>query len=280
MKKHYLLGGGLAVVAVLLGGVGLWVWKERPSDPHGLTVEGAKDGQEEAASAERSEPVTQQEEQKDGEAQTSEEDGEPAARGKASEETEKTEAAPATSGPAAPPADDRPAETREEEAKKKTSSSKSDASLKIVDRLVDFGYVAPSKPRSIDTIILHSSYDAIGSDPYSIKGIIKEYEDYGVSAHYLIGRDGTVYRLVKEENVSYHAGVSSVPDGRTNVNGFSIGIELVNTLEGAYADAQYAAVKKLIADLKKRYDIKYVLGHDDIAPGRKTDPWNFDWKRL
>jgi hypothetical protein len=153
-------------------------------------------------------------------------------------------------------------------------------SLKIIDRLMDSGYAVPAKPRTIDTVILHSSYDALGDDPYSVKGIVKEYEEYGVSAHYLIARDGTIYRLVKEENVAYHAGVSRVPDGRTNVNDFSVGIELVNTKTGEYSDEQYAAVKKLIASLKKKYDIGYVLGHDDIAAGRKTDPWNFDWRRI
>lgn len=150
----------------------------------------------------------------------------------------------------------------------------------IQNKLVNFGFSVPSKPRVIDTIILHSSYNSLGKDPYSIDAIVDIYESYGVAAHYLIGRDGTIYRLVKDENIAYHAGMSQVPDGRKNVNDFSIGIEIVNTLDGEYTDAQYASTKELVGSLKEKYDTKYVLGHDDIAPGRKTDPWNFDWKKL
>lgn len=169
---------------------------------------------------------------------------------------------------------------KKEDSKTSNEQKESETKLSVRDRLVNFGFAVPRRPRTIDTIILHSSYDALGDDPYSISGIIKEYGDAGVAAHYLIGRNGTIYRLVKEENVAYHAGVSKVPDGRTDVNGFSIGIEMVNTLEGKFTDEQYAAVKRLIKDIKSRRVIKYVLGHDDIAPDRKTDPWNFDWKRL
>ncbi len=155
-----------------------------------------------------------------------------------------------------------------------------DSSFTIVDRLVGFGYSVPKKARSIDTVVLHSSYNALGGDPYSVSKLIDEYKEYGVSAHYLIDREGGVYRLVADQNVAYHAGTSKMPDGRTNVNDFSIGIELMNTMEGKYTDAEYTAVNALIASLKKQYPIKHVVGHTDIAPGRKTDPWNFDWKRL
>ncbi len=110
--------------------------------------------------------------------------------------------------------------------------------------------------------------------------MIAEWRDAGVAPHYLVDRDGIVRRLVKDEDIAFHAGVSQVPDGRKNVNGFSIGIEIINTLDGAYTDKQYASVKNLLVFLKNRYTIKYVLGHDDIAPGRKTDPWNFDWIRV
>lgn len=101
-----------------------------------------------------------------------------------------------------------------------------------------------------------------------------------MSAHYLIDRKGVIYHLVADKNIAYHAGVSKMPDGRTGVNDFSIGIEMMNQEETSYTDAQYGAVNNLIAYLKGKYPIKYVVGHDDIAPDRKTDPWNFDWKRL
>jgi len=152
--------------------------------------------------------------------------------------------------------------------------------FRIENRLMSSGFSVPSKPRSIDTIVLHSSYDLNGADPYSVSGIVKEYEDYGVSAHFLIDRKGTIYRLVEDKNIAYHAGVSKMPDGRQSVNNFSLGIEMMNTETGRFTEAQYTAVNNLIASLKKQYPIKSVVGHQDIAPGRKTDPWNFDWKKL
>ncbi|NTV55315.1 MAG: N-acetylmuramoyl-L-alanine amidase [Candidatus Moranbacteria bacterium] len=162
--------------------------------------------------------------------------------------------------------------TTAEEPKKTTG-------LSVTDRLVSFGYENRSS-RSIDTVIVHSSYDALGNDPYSVSGVIAEYKEYGVSAHYLIDRKGTIYRLVEDHDVAYHAGVSKTPDGRSGVNAFSIGIEVLEKDTDSPTSAQYESLRLLIASLKSKYSIKYVLGHSDIAPGRKTDPWGFDWKEL
>ncbi len=152
--------------------------------------------------------------------------------------------------------------------------------LPIQLQLLRFGYRTPPVPRGIDTIVLHSSYNAQGGDQYSVDKTIAEYEQYGVGAHYLIDRSGTIYRLIEETNIAYHAGSSKMPDGRKNVNDFSIGIEMIATEESGYTDRQYTAVNSLIADIKSRYKIKSIVGHMDIAPGRKTDPWKFDWKKL
>lgn len=150
---------------------------------------------------------------------------------------------------------------------------------RIIEDLVGWGYQKAGN-RSIDTIIIHSSYDAISGNPYSYTGILDEYKGFGVSPHYLIDRDGQIYRLVEDKNIAYHAGVSKMPDGRTNVNSFSIGIEIMNTKTSKFTDKQYAALKYLIGFLKGKYSIKNVLGHDDIAPDRKDDPWNFDWSKI
>lgn len=152
--------------------------------------------------------------------------------------------------------------------------------ISIKNRLVPFGYEAPKSPRTIDTIILHSSYNSTGGDEYSIDKVIGIWKSYGVAPHYMIDRKGNISRLVADKHIAYHAGVSKVSDGRTNVNDFSIGVEMLNSESDKYTDAQYAAVRGLIAELKGKYDIEYVLGHDDIAPGRKTDPWNFEWKKI
>jgi hypothetical protein len=153
------------------------------------------------------------------------------------------------------------------------------ARLAITTRLMKSGFAVPAKARTIDTIVLHSSYNPNG-DAYSVDEIVKIYEGYGVSAHYLIDRNGTIYQLVEDANIAYHAGVSKMPDGRKNVNDFSIGIEIMNKEETKPTAAQYTAVNALVTSLKKKYPIKSVVGHSDIAPDRKTDPWNFDWKKL
>lgn len=150
----------------------------------------------------------------------------------------------------------------------------------ILNRLVNWGFTQ-TNGRQIDTIIIHSSYNATGGDPHSVDAIINnEYKPNGVSPHYIIGRDGTIYRLVPDEDIAYHAGASKMPDGRTNVNNFSIGIEIVETMSESPSAAQYAALNSLINYLVGKYPIKHILGHSDIAPGRKTDPWNFDWGKI
>lgn len=159
------------------------------------------------------------------------------------------------------------------------SDGSKESSLNIINKLASAGFQKYSG-RKIDTIIIHSSYDAIGDNPYDVDGLIKEYKSYGVAPHYLINREGKIYRLVEEKNIAYHAGAGQLPDGRTNINEISIGIELMNTKDDKFTPGQYEALKKLIENLKLRYSIKYVLGHNQIAPGRKDDPWNFDWGKI
>ena len=173
-----------------------------------------------------------------------------------------------------------PAETPKTDTLKeapKTSSGSS--SMKIVNKLMSSGF-QKSSGRKVDTIIIHSSYCAVSTDPFDVGCVIGEYKDNDVSAHYLIGRDGTVYRLVDEKNIAWHAGVAKVPDGRTDVNSFSIGIEMINTKTDKFTSDQYSALNSLLAQLKSEYSIKYIFGHNQVAPGRKDDPWNIDWSKV
>ena len=163
---------------------------------------------------------------------------------------------------------------------KEADEGKAVTETDIVDRLMSTGFAVPAKARTIDTIVLHSSYNSLGGDPYTVGKLVEIYESYGVSAHYLIDRGGKIYRLVGDQNIAYHAGASKMPDGRKNVNDFSVGIEIMNQEDTEYTKAQYEAVNTLVGTLKKKYGIKYVVGHGDIAPDRKTDPWNFDLKKL
>ncbi len=161
-----------------------------------------------------------------------------------------------------------------------TVKAPQEAKMEVIERLMTTGFAVPKKARTIDTIVLHSSYNPNGGNAYGVSELVNIYESYGVSAHYLIDREGTVYRLVEDKNIAYHAGASKMPDGRQDVNAFSLGIEIMNKEDTQYTKAQYEAVNDLVATLKQRYGIKYVVGHGDIAPTRKTDPWNFDWKKL
>jgi len=110
-----------------------------------------------------------------------------------------------------------------------------------------------------------------------------EIESLKVSSHLLIRRDGQVIQFVPFDKRAWHAGQSRFED-RDDCNDFSIGIELEGTDELVYEESQYQQLAGVIQVLMKQYsDInpKRVVGHSDIAPGRKTDPGPaFDWAKL
>ncbi len=107
-----------------------------------------------------------------------------------------------------------------------------------------------------------------------------------VSCHYLVAEDGQILRMVPEEKRAWHAG-RSYWRGNQNLNGSSIGIEIVNPGHEfgyqPYPDQQIDALIPLVADIMKRHGITRgnVVGHSDIAPTRKQDPGElFPWGRL
>ena len=101
-----------------------------------------------------------------------------------------------------------------------------------------------------------------------------------VSAHFFIRRDGEVVQFVSTEDRAWHAGVSCW-QGRERCNDFSVGIELEGCDTVPFEAVQYERLIALIAALRQRYPIRGVVGHSDIAPGRKTDPGPcFDWDVL
>jgi AmpD protein len=100
-----------------------------------------------------------------------------------------------------------------------------------------------------------------------------------VSSHFLIYRDGAIVQFVPCISRAWHAGSSSWR-GRERCNDFSIGIELEGTDIDAFEDAQYESLVQVTRAVRARYPIVDMLGHSDVAPGRKTDPGTgFDWKR-
>lgn len=98
-----------------------------------------------------------------------------------------------------------------------------------------------------------------------------------VSSHFLVRRDGSVIQFVPCTRRAWHAGVSSW-SGRQRCNDFSIGIELEGSDFEPFTKRQYAALTRLTRQLKRKFPIRDIVGHSDIAPERKTDPGPFfDW---
>ena len=108
------------------------------------------------------------------------------------------------------------------------------------------------------------------------------HTDAQVSAHYVLGPDGTVWHLVDESDRAWHAGAGAWGPV-TDVNSRSIGIEISNTGSTPFAAKQMDALDTLIDEIMQRHAIppERVIGHSDMAPGRKIDPGaRFDWMRL
>lgn len=101
-----------------------------------------------------------------------------------------------------------------------------------------------------------------------------------VSAHFWVRRSGEVLQFVGVQGRAWHAGRSSW-QGRDNCNDYSVGIELEGLEGDTFEPAQYHALAQLLRDLCQRWPITTVVGHEHVAPGRKTDPGpGFDWPGL
>jgi N-acetyl-anhydromuramoyl-L-alanine amidase len=101
-----------------------------------------------------------------------------------------------------------------------------------------------------------------------------------VSAHFLIRRDGELIQFVSCLKRAWHAGIS-IWENRERCNDFSVGIELEGCDFEAFEEKQYDKLNVLLKSLKLIYPIEHIVGHSDIAPGRKTDPGPFfDWQKV
>ena len=106
--------------------------------------------------------------------------------------------------------------------------------------------------------------------------------DLALSAHFYIKRSGEIVQFVETRHRAWHAGESRFR-GRSRVNDFSIGIELQGSDHDEFEMAQYLNLARLTRCLLLAYPkiaLDHIIGHSDIAPGRKTDPGPyFDWHR-
>jgi N-acetylmuramoyl-L-alanine amidase len=147
---------------------------------------------------------------------------------------------------------------------------------------IDTRHSAVSQESRVRYLILHFTWEGFGDS-------LKVLTEGKVSSHYLVDIDPPrIYRLVDEDRRAWHAGVSRW-GAETMLNSSSIGIEIVNLGDredpsyAPYPAAQVDAVVALVRDIQRRHDIKphRILGHNDIAPQRKTDPGpRFPWRRL
>lgn len=135
----------------------------------------------------------------------------------------------------------------------------------------------------VDTVVIHTMYHPQAEAYFSPELCLHWLQQCGVSAHYLIDRGGEVWRAVPEEALAWHAGPSRMPfphDSREKVNDFSLGIELLATESSGITEQQMTSLECLLRDVSRRWNIRAILGHNHIAPLRKTDPWGFDWAQL
>ncbi|HCU85181.1 1,6-anhydro-N-acetylmuramyl-L-alanine amidase AmpD [Methylophilus sp. UBA6697] len=149
------------------------------------------------------------------------------------------------------------------------------------------------QPAEVDMIVIHNI--SLPPDHYGGPGIMQlftnqldpqEHPYYAeiahlkVSSHFLIRRTGELLQFVSCNQRAWHAGLSQW-QGRERCNDFSIGIELEGSDIEVFEDVQYITLQALINALRQRYAIRHIVGHSDIAPGRKTDPGPFfDWQRI
>ena len=129
-----------------------------------------------------------------------------------------------------------------------------------------------------DLIVLH--FTAMTSVKAAIARLCDP--EIEVSSHYLVSPSGKVIQLVDEAQRAWHAGAGSWGECR-EVNSRSIGIELANDGHSAFPADQMKILEKLLGAVMDRWNIppERVIGHSDMAPGRKTDPGpRFDWQRL
>lgn len=136
----------------------------------------------------------------------------------------------------------------------------------------------PKDPgRKIACVVIHAT---VGAREPSLQWMCNP--ESKVSAHYLVDKIGGIFHLVHEQNLAWHAGESTF-EGQTNVNAFSVGIELENANDGKdpYPSAQLESCADLVSAICNEHGIHpgAVVSHASIAlpAGRKTDPAGFPW---
>ncbi|MBX7244253.1 MAG: N-acetylmuramoyl-L-alanine amidase [Candidatus Sumerlaeaceae bacterium] len=187
--------------------------------------------------------------------------------------------------------------------------------LELIDHPIDTKcYGDRDATASVEYIMLHFCSDVIEnpSNPFNVDRIYGIFTFAGVSAHYLIDRDGNIHKMVDESKRAFHAGNGNIdwaPQVKGQMNQNSIGIEMTavgspkdmkifmsetkyNDFKTSYpqhigfTDAQYKSLARLISDIRRRnpkipFDRYHIIGHSEWAPSRRSDPGElFDYSRI
>lgn len=136
----------------------------------------------------------------------------------------------------------------------------------------------PRKAPAIYGIVLHATADG-GNEAGTLTWM--QSPRSRTSCHLLVGRTGYVTRLVGDHQRAWHAGRASWR-GKSDVNSITLGIEIANRNDGEpYTDAQYGRVAEIVAHYcRQGLTLADVVSHGEIAQGRRTDPYGWDWERF
>ncbi|MCL2842983.1 MAG: N-acetylmuramoyl-L-alanine amidase [Oscillospiraceae bacterium] len=180
----------------------------------------------------------------------------------------------------------------------------------VIETEVFAGLNSSERYGDITHIVVHFISNVIENrtNPYILADIQRIFRDYGVSAHYIIDRDGTIHLAVDESRVAFHAGAGTLagfPEYENNLNQHSIGIELlgIGTQEEmslyvtaaeydalapdliGFTDAQYEALNWLLHDILARHPMiqpnrTHIIGHSEYSPTKNDPGALFEWERL
>lgn len=156
-----------------------------------------------------------------------------------------------------------------------------------IKKLTGFEQYNSGKMDIAENIIIHGISDPRKTDPFNVETVLELFHEYGVSAHFLIDREGVIYQLIPSNLIAWHVGTSEY-NGKTGLNHNSIGIELIGNKYTNYTDKQYTSLIMLTGILSYNFSIKLsnVKGHQtvsdsDVRPDPKWDPGRyFDWIRF
>lgn len=148
------------------------------------------------------------------------------------------------------------------------------AGMVTIDRTYTTTHVSPGI-NTKDYIVIHHTWTGRGS----LDSVIKRFETWPVSCHYVIDEHGTIVQFNTDDAILWHAGIST-RDGKKGLNRFSIGIELIGPLPW-FTNSQRRSLRDLVVFLLRRYnlDATRLIRHKDISPGRKNDVDDSLWNR-